>query len=115
MQKKFKSHECSYDAEFFLNENSCMIRFYDSKNEEYGEDLHDLVIVEPSYGFLLVQYIGEDAVLSGTLNEKYFSKDMVEDIICFLEDNLSRCRNIYFPYHIDFISVSDYDEYNGEY
>lgn len=115
MQKKFISHRCSYDVEFFETENSCMIRFYDSKKEEYGKSLHDLVIVEPSYGFLLVQYIGNDAVLGGVLNEEYFSKDMTENIIGFLNDNLPKCRNVYFPYHIDFVSVSNYDEYNGEY
>ena len=37
MQKKFISHGCSYDVEYFQTENSCMIRFYDSKNEEYGK------------------------------------------------------------------------------
>lgn len=115
IQKKFISHGYSCDVELFQTENSCVIRFYDSKNEQYEKSLHDLVIVEPSHGFLLVQYIGDDAVLGGVLNKRYFSKDMTEDIICFLNDNLPKCRNVYFPYHIDFVSVSDFDEYNGEY
>ncbi len=74
MKKKFESCGHSFDAEFFPAESSCMIRFYDSKNEDFGGSLHDLVIAEPSYGFLLVQYIGDDAVMSGVLNEKYFRK-----------------------------------------
>ena len=115
MKKKFESCGHSFDAEFFPAESSCMIRFYDSKNEDFGGSLNDLVIAEPSYGFLLVQYIGDDAVMSGVLNEKYFSKNMTEDILCFLEDSLPQCRNVYFPYHIDFAAVTGYDEYNGEY
>ena len=102
MKKTFESCGHSFDAEFFPAESSCMIRFYDSKNEDFGGSLHDLVIAEPSYGFLLVQYIGDDAV-------------MTEDILCFLEDSLPQCRNVYFPYHIDFAAVTGYDEYNGEY
>ncbi|WP_321026150.1 hypothetical protein [Hungatella effluvii] len=53
MKKKFESCGHSFDAEFFPAESSCMIRFYDSKNEDFGGSLHDLVIAEPSYGFLL--------------------------------------------------------------
>ena len=53
--------------------------------------------------------------MSGVLNEKYFAKNMTEDILCFLEDSLPQCRNVYFPYHIDFAAVTGYDEYNGEY
>ena len=96
MKKTFESCGHSFDAEFFSAESSCMIRFYDSKNEDFGGSLHDLVIAEPSYGFLLVQYIGDD-------------------ILCFLEDSLPQCRNVYFPYHIDFAAVTGCDEYNGEY
>ena len=54
-------------------------------------------------------------IMSGVLNEKYFSKNMTEDILCFLEDSLPKCRNVYFPYHIDFAAVTGCDEYNGEY
>ena len=59
--------------------------------------------------------IGEDAVLNGFLDKQYFSKDMIEDILSFLEDSIPDCKNIYLPYHIDFVSIADYDEYNGEY
>ena len=61
MKKTFESCGHSFDAEFFPAESSCMIRFYDSKNEDFGGSLHDLVIAEPSYGFLLVQYTGRRA------------------------------------------------------
>lgn len=115
MRKKFASHGCLYDVECFHNADAEMVRFYDSKNEQYKNPLSDLVIVEPSYGILLIQYIGEDCVLSGTLNNKYFCKEMIDDMLNFLEYLFPKCRNNYQPYHIDFVSVSDYDEYNGEY
>lgn len=115
MQGKFESHNFLCDVECFHNENSDVIRFYDSKNQLYKNPLSDLVIVEPSYGILLIQYIGDDCVLSGTLNDKYFRREMIEDILSFLECICPKCKNSYQPYHIDFVSVTDYEEYNGEY
>ncbi len=40
---------------------------------------------------------------------------MMDDIITFLENSFPPCRGICFPYHIDFVTVSSYAEYNGEY
>lgn len=114
MQRTFKSNGCTYDVEIFQCGNTDIVRFYERRNEQYGEILTDLVIATPSYGFLLIQYIAEDAVLTGTLNTKYFCEEMVDDIITFLENNLPSCRNIYFPYHIDFVTASSFAEYNGE-
>lgn len=115
MQQIFDSHGNRYDVEYFHNKDADIIRFYESKNEIYRNPLSDLVIAQPSYGILLIQYIGDDCVLSGTLNKRYFCKEMISDILSFLEYNLPRCKNNYQPYHIDFVSVSDYEEYNGEY
>ena len=69
---------------------------YEKRNEQYGEMLSDLVIGTPFYGFLLIQHIAGDAVLTGTLNAKYFYAGMVDDIVTFLENNIPSCRNIYF-------------------
>lgn len=115
MQRKFESNGYTYDVEIFQCGNTNIVRFYDERNEQYGEMLTDLVIATPSYGFLLIQYIAEDAVLTGTLNAKYFREEMVDDIVTFLENNIPSCRKIYFPYHIDFVTVSSSAEYNGEY
>lgn len=115
MQKEFKSHGCVYDVEFFHSQNKDIVRFYDKSKEQYGDFLSNLVVVTPSYGFLLLQYIGDDVILSGTLNNKYFHKEMMGDLLDFLEDNFPQIRNTYQPYHMDFVSVSDYEEYNGEY
>ena len=51
--------------------------------------LRDLVVATPSYGFLLIQYIDEDAVLTGTLNREYFCEEMLDDILYFTEENIS--------------------------
>ena len=44
------------------------------------------MIVEPSYGYLLLQYIGDDATLSGSLNKEYFCEEMIEDIVFEIYD-----------------------------
>lgn len=115
MRRKFESNGCTYDAEIFQCGNTNIVRFFEERNEQYGEELTDLVIATPSYGFLLIQYIAEDAVLTGTLNTKYFCEEMMNDIVSFLENNLPSCKNIYFPYCIHFVTVSSSLEYNGEY
>ena len=115
MQKIFHSHGCSYNVEYLCSDNADMIRFYGTQNESHSDQLSDLVIVTPSYGYLLLQYVGADAVLSGSLNKEYFCEEMTEDIIQFLEDSFPKIKNVYLPYHIDFFSVDEYNEYNGEY
>ncbi len=115
MEQKFTSNGRVYDVEIFHCGNADIVRFYEAQNEQYGDNLSDLVIAVPSYGFLQIQYISDDAVLTGILNSEYFCKEMVTDIIDFLERNISSCRNIYLPYHIDFATIASSEEYNGEY
>ena len=115
MQKKFISNGCEYDVEIFRFENTDIVRFYETQNEQFGETLSNLVIATPSYGFLIIKYIGNDAVLSGTLYTDYFSEEMVTDILDFVEKNILSCSNIYLPYHIDFVTKESSKEYNGEY
>lgn len=71
MQQKFESNGCVYDVEIFHCGNTDIVRFYEAQNEQYGEMLSDLVIAVPSYGFLQIQYISGDAVLTGTFNNEY--------------------------------------------
>lgn len=115
MQQKFISNGRVYDVEIFRCDNTDIVRFYETQNEQYGETLSNLVIATPSYGFLLIKYIGNDAVLTGTLYRDYFSEDMVTDILDFVEKNIPSCSNIYLPYHIDFVTTEFSEEYNGEY
>lgn len=83
MAQKFESNGRMYDVEIFQHEDTDIVRFYEERNEQYGERLSNLVIGTPSYGFLLIQYISGDAVLTGTLNAKYFCAEMVDDIVIF--------------------------------
>ena len=115
MYQVFECQSFLYHVEIFQNEDSHLIRFFDGESERYREPLSDLVIAGPSYGFLHIKHVGEDAVLSGFLDRKYFSEDMVEDILDFLEEILPECRNCYLPYHLDFVTISGHEEYNGEY
>lgn len=115
MQQKFKSNGCVYDVEIFHCGNTDIVRFYEMRNEQYGETISDLVMATPSYGFLLIKYIGDDAVLTGTLNRNYFCEEMVTDIMDFVEKNLFSCTKVYLPYHIDFVTIESSEEYNGEY
>ncbi|MDE5599202.1 MAG: hypothetical protein K2J04_15410 [Lachnospiraceae bacterium] len=115
MQQIFHSHGRSYNVEYFCSDNADMVRFFDTQKESHASPLSDLVIVEPSYGYILLQYIGDDAILSGSLNKEYFCEEITDDIIEFLEESFPKIRNVYLPYHIDFFTVDKYDEYNGEY
>ena len=77
MAQKFESNGRMYDVEIFQHEDTDIVRFYEERNEQYGERLSNLVIGIPSYGFLLIQYIAGDAVLTGTLNAKYFCAELL--------------------------------------
>lgn len=114
-RKIFKSGNISYDVDILSYENSYTFRFYESGTERWDRPLSDLVIVPSSYGFLFLKFIADGAVVGGFLDKQHFSKDMVEDIMLFIEDSVPACKDIYLPYHIDFVVLSDYDEYNGEY
>ena len=115
MQTLFTSCDCTYDVEIFQNGDSKVIRFYDEQSEQFHAPISDLIIVRPSHGFLHLKFIEEDAILSGSLDKDYFSKKMVDDLISFVETLFPECKDVYLPYHIDFVSTVAYDEYNGEY
>ena len=85
-RKIFKSGNKSYDVDIFSCENSYTFRFYESRTERWDSPLSDLVIVPSSYGFLFLKFIADGAVVGGFLDKQHFSKDMVEDIMLFIED-----------------------------
>ena len=61
MPQMFESNGRVYDVEIFQCGDTDIVRFYEKRNEQYGEMLSDLVIGTPSYGFLLIQHIAGDA------------------------------------------------------
>lgn len=103
-----------FNAEIYDGKDGYVIRLY-CGSEEYSGSLSNLVIVPSCAGFLYLRFIGDDAVMSGLLDKRYFSENTTDEIIRFLEDRFPGLRGAYFPYHIDFVELSGYDEYNGEY
>lgn len=113
---KFEYESFSCDVDVFYKENDVLVRFYDSSKEQSGDEIIDLVIVEPGYGYLLIKYKGDAALLSGLLDENIFSSDeLIEAAIEFLEGLSKVSGDIYTPYHIDRVRLTSYLEYNGEY
>lgn len=106
------------DAEIYNSNggnDGYVIRLFHGSEEKYSEPLSDLVIVPSCAGFLYLRFIGDDAVMSGLLDKRYFSENTADEIIGFLEEKFPELHNTYFPYHIDFVELTGYDEYNGEY
>ncbi|WP_143152504.1 hypothetical protein [Clostridium cavendishii] len=92
------------------------MRFYDSTNEQNEDEITNLVIVDPGYGYLLLKSKGDAALLSGFLDEAVFSSDeLVDAAINFLESLSSVSVDVYTPYHVDRVKLTSYVEYNGEY
>jgi hypothetical protein len=113
---KFEYESFSCDVDVFYKENDVLVRFYDSSKEQSEDEIIDLVIVEPGYGYLLIKYKGDSALLSGFLDENIFSSDeLIEAAIEFLESLSKVSGDIYTPYHIDLVKRTTYLEYNGEY
>ena len=115
MELNFQSRGLSCAAELLSQGDTCLIRFFDSAQGRFSPPLHDLVIVPSSLGFLHLRRVGEDAVLDGLLDQRCFSPDMTEDLLSFLEEHIPWCKDVYLPYHIDFVALTAWDEYNGEY
>ena len=103
-----------FGIEIYGGSDGYVIRLFHG-SEEYSEPLSNLVIVPSCAGFLYLRFIGEDAVMSGILDKRYFSENAVVEMIGFLEEKFPELRNAYFPYHIDLAEMTGYDEYNGEY
>lgn len=113
--RHFESGGFSCGAEFLHSGNTWAVRFYDDSGPGFKAPLANLVIPPDCYGFLHLQCVGEDGVLSGFLDAAHFSPDMTEDLLDFVESGIPGCRDCYLPYHIDFVALQGCEEYNGEY
>lgn len=114
MQFSYNNFTCDIDV--FYHEDDVMVRFYDRAKEQSEEEITDLVLVDSGYGFLCLKYKGDGGLLSGYLDKKFFSsEEMVDAAISLLEKISPQAQNIYLPYHIDLVELTNYVEYNGEY
>ncbi|KPV58662.1 hypothetical protein QJ48_14865 [Paenibacillus sp. A3] len=114
---KFTFNNFTCDVEIFnKDKDDVVVRFSDKTKEQNEEEIIDLVIVDPGYGYLCLKIKGEGALLSGFLDEGIFvTDDMVEAAINYIEDLLPHAKNRYMPYHVARFKKSSYVEYNGEY
>ncbi|WP_127529273.1 hypothetical protein [Paenibacillus kobensis] len=114
---KFIFNHFSCDVEIFNKvKEDIVIRFYDRTKEQNEDDIINLVMVDPGYGYLCLKLKGEGALLSGFLDEGIFtSKEMVDAAINHIEDLIPQAKNTYMPYHVVLFKKASYVEYNGEY
>ncbi|MEK4512052.1 hypothetical protein [Paenibacillus sp. FSL K6-2524] len=114
MKFEFKNFSC--DVDVFYKDQDIVVRFYDGSREQTENEIVNLVIVDPGFGYLILKFKGDAALLSGYLDEVVFRSDeMVEAAIQYIEGLATRSTNIYMPYHIARIKETSFVEYNGEY
>lgn len=114
MKFTFESFSC--DVDVFLKDQDIIIRFYDRSREQEEEEIINLVIVDPGFGYLCLKVKGEDALLSGYLDESIFqTNEIVDAAIEFIQDLSPSTKNCYMPYHVALFRRTSFIEYNGEY
>ena len=113
---KFLYRDFSCDVDIFKNGDDILVRFYDKRKEQKAEEIINLVIVDPGYGYISLKFKGEDGLMGGFLWEDVFSDEgMVNAVIEFVESLSPKSENAYIPHHIDLVKKEGYVEYNGEY
>ncbi|MNI25588.1 hypothetical protein D3C73_792460 [compost metagenome] len=114
MKFHYKSFTC--DVDIFYKDQDIVVRFYDSSSEPQEEEIVNLVVVDPGFGYLYLKFKGDAALLGGYLNEVIFSSnEMVDAAIQFIENLAPQSKNLYMPYHILRVRETSFVEYNGEY
>ncbi|MDP1509221.1 hypothetical protein L8C07_01740 [Paenibacillus sp. CMAA1739] len=113
---KFSHKKFSCDTEIYYKDKDIIVRFFDSSKEQEEDDIINLVIVDPGYGYLCLKYKGDAALLSGFLDEDVFSSDdYIDAAISFIEVLSPNSKYVYTPYHIRLFKQTSFIEYNGEY
>ena len=82
-ENKFQHEDFTCDVDVFTKRDGLLVRFYDLSTEQEQDDIHDLVIVNPGYGFLSLKFKGDEGLLSGFLDEAVFSAAAVLKAIEF--------------------------------
>jgi hypothetical protein len=113
----FKVNNFFCDVDIYRNETDLVVKFYDKAKEHREEQIVNLVIVDPGYGYVNLKLIGKYAgLLSGFLDENIFSTDdLIEGAIDFVHNLSPDAKNAYVPHHIRKVKFTGYVEYNGEY
>ena len=113
MEFVYKQFRC--DVDVFRKDDDIVLRFYDKTKEQDESKIHNLVIVDPGYGFICLKVKGDCGLISGFLEENVFiSDDMIESAVEFIKDLAPKVKGGYIPYHVELVKMMDYVEYNGE-
>lgn len=113
---KFVHDTFSCDVDIFQNDKDLVVRFYDKLKEQDEEEIVNLVLVDPGYGYLSLKFKGENGLLSGFLDENLFSTDAaVAAAIAFVENLSPLSPHAYIPHHVRRFKTTSFVEYNGEY
>jgi hypothetical protein len=112
---KFQHEGFRCDVEVFTNGDDLLVRFFDSSREQDEEQICNLVIVDPGFGVLCLKFKGQDALLSGFLDESAFSEAAARSAIEFVERLSPRSAAAYIPHHVRRFRATSFIEYNGEY
>ena len=113
---KFTTKEFSCDIEKYqLDAQSFIIKFFDKTKEHSEEQICDFVLVDPGFGYICLKYKGENALMSGFLDENVFSDEMIYAAIDFVESLSPESAYAYIPYNIKKVKMTETVEYNGEF
>ena len=113
---KFHYNDFSCDVSVYWDNADLVVKFYDQAKEHREEQIVNLVIVDPGYGYISLKFIGQEALLSGYLEENIFSTDaIVNHAIEFVENLSPRSAEACIPHRVFRVKLTSCVEYNGEY
>ncbi len=111
----FTFQHFSCHADVYTAGKDLVVRFYDASKEQTEAQIVNCVIVDPGYGYISLKFKGEDALLSGYLDERVFTDEMIHVAIDFVEQLSPHSSAAYIPHHVRKVAFTGYIEYNGEY
>ena len=110
----YKNFSCQAEK-YKLDDKSFIIKFFDKNKEHSESEIKDYVVVDAGYGYISLKFKGEDALLSGFLDESIFTdENMIDSAIEFVESLSPFSKNAYIPYNVMTIKITGSIEYNGE-
>lgn len=114
---KFIYQDFSCDTEKYdLNEKSFIIKFFDQQKEHAAHQIVNYVLVDPGFGYICLKFKGEEALLSGFLNEAIFSNDLMISAAIEYVQSLSPFSDVaYIPHQVMKVTCTGSVEYNGEF
>ncbi len=115
MEFSYSGFSC--EADIYRNGDDIVVRFYNQEREHTDQQIVDLVVVDPGFGYMCLKFKGEyGGLLSGFLNERFFISDqMVKAAIDFVENLSPLSAKVYLPHQVVCFKPVSYVEYNGEY